>query len=849
MSDAPPASAAVDGNITGVGVSTQHPVRTRPQVRGKFLYVGDDKFLVRGVTYGPFRPGDDGCEYHTPEQVAHDFALMRRHGINAVRTYTVPPRWLLDIAADHGLRVMIGLPWEQHICFLDDAATGQRIERSVRQGVRACAGHPAVLAYAVGNEIPASIVRWSGPRRVERFLRRLCAAVREEDREALVTYVNFPTTEYLQLPFVDFLAFNVYLEDPDALTAYMARLQNVADDRPLVMAEVGLDSLRNGETAQAETLDWQVRTAFAEGAGGMFLFSWTDEWYRGGHEIDDWAFGLTTRQREPKPALSAIARAYAGTPFEADRDWPSVSVVICTYNGGRTIGQTLERVAELDYPDYEVIVIDDGSTDATRQILAEFESVARVIHTANGGLSRARNLGMEQARGQVVAYLDDDAYPDRHWLYYLAHRLRTSDHVGVGGPNLPPPEDGWLAHCVAHSPGGPNHVLIDDRTAEHIPGCNMAFWKTALEAIGGFDPQFRTAGDDVDVCWRLQERDGTIGFHAAAVVWHHRRPSLKTYLRQQRGYGQAEAMLEAKWPQKYNGLGHAIWHGELYGHGVPRPLQWRRWRVYHGVWGSAPFQRVYPQPISLAQFMPLMPEWYLLVIALMLVAIPGMIWQPLLLAVPLLALAIGAPLAQSVMNALRAPLRTSGLPVGLKQRAAIAAMHQLQPLARLWGRLRARGRERRHRPSFAWPRLHRDELVDEHWRSPEQRLESLEAALRHMGVRVYRGGDWDRHDLELRLGLFCTARVVMAVEEHGSCQVVRLRCWPRLTPAVNALTFGSLGLAGVLWLWQSPGAAVVLATVAGCLLVRAVMDAAVLNRAYRATLALPLQPESAWEQA
>ena len=73
------------------------------------------------------------------------------------------------------------------------------------------------------------------------------------DPEALVTYVNFPTTEYLELPFVDFVSFNVYLETREKLAGYLAKLQNLAGEKPLMMAEVGYDSMRNGESAQAET--------------------------------------------------------------------------------------------------------------------------------------------------------------------------------------------------------------------------------------------------------------------------------------------------------------------------------------------------------------------------------------------------------------------------------------------------------------------------------------------------------------------------------------------------------------------------------------------------------------------
>ncbi len=91
----------------------------------------------------------------------------------------------------------------------------------------------------------------------------------------------------------------------------------------------------------------------------------------------------------------------------------------------------------------------------------------------------------------------------------------------------------------------------------------MAFLRSALEAVGGFDVQFRVAGDDVDICWRLQERGWKLGFSPSAQVWHHRRNSVKAYLKQQMNYGKAEAMLEKKWPEKYNAAGHIPWAGRL----------------------------------------------------------------------------------------------------------------------------------------------------------------------------------------------------------------------------------------------------------------------------------------------
>ena len=199
-------------------------------------------------------------------------------------------------------------------------------------------------------------------------------------------------------------------------------------------------------------------------------------------------------------------------------------------------------------------MVDDGSTDTTPAIAAEYN--CRVISTVNAGLSSARNVALGAATGEIVAYIDDDAVPDPHWLHYLAATFSQSDFAMVGGPNVVPPDCNKVADCVDNAPGGPIHVLITDEEAEHLPGCNMAIRKSCLEAVGGFDPQFRVAGDDVDMCWRLQQHGWRLGFSPAAVVLHHRRDSVRAYWKQQLGYGKAEALLVKKWPEKFNSAGH-----------------------------------------------------------------------------------------------------------------------------------------------------------------------------------------------------------------------------------------------------------------------------------------------------
>lgn len=786
---------------------------SRPQVRGKFLYWQGKKHYIRGVTYGTFRPNSEGDLFPERQMALRDLGLIAASGFNAVRTYTPPPEWFFDALEANGLTAMVGLPWEQHITFLDSRRRASSIRRSVRDAVRDCRQHPSVLCYAVGNEIPSGIVRWHGRDAIGRFLKTLVEEAKSVDPEGLVTYVNFPTTEFLELPFLDLAAYNVYLEAPSTLESYLARLHNLTGERPLIMAEVGLDSVRHGEEAQASSLEWQLRSSFSGGCAGAFAFKWTDEWYRGGNDIVDWGFGLTTAERVPKPALISVSRTMQEVPMETDRPWPRISVVVCSYNGAATIRDTLQALASVEYPDYEVLVINDGSTDGTESIALEYD--CQVVTLPNGGLSNARNEGMRRATGEIVAYIDDDAYPDPQWLQYLAHTFMTRDVSGVGGPNLLPPQDGLLAECISHAPGGPCHVLQTDDLAEHIPGCNMAFRKTALQDIGGFDPQFRTAGDDVDLCWRLLQRDWKIGFHPGAVVWHHRRPSIREYWRQQFGYGKAEALLERKWPEKYNRLGHIPWSGRIYGRGLTKDLAPIRSRIYQGSWGQAPFQSVYQRASGTWLALPLMPEWYLSIGFLCALAVLSLSWSPLSIFIPLLTLAVAAPVIQAIRSAFSAQLERPGSSLSkFGRRSLIAWLHLLQPVARLYGRLRhgLTMWRRRGAPPVSVAVARQDAFWSETWRSPHEWLVELEKALKEQGAVISRGGDFDRWDLEIQGGLFGSARVLMAVEEHGNGkQLIRIRARPILSPLHGVMVAVPCLLAALALTSQAYAAGVTLA--------------------------------------
>jgi GT2 family glycosyltransferase len=341
-------------------------------------------------------------------------------------------------------------------------------------------------------------------------------------------------------------------------------------------------------------------------------------------DILDWAFGLVKRDRTPKKALETVRGFYGktgsiieGAPLPRV---PKVSVIVCSYNGGQTLEACLRSLKKVNYPDYEVVLVDDGSTDNTKEIVAHHPWV-NTIHQPNMGLSVARNVGAAHATGEILAYTDSDCMADPDWLYYLVGTLLSGNYAGVGGPNISPPAQNWQQACVAAAPGGPSHVLLTDVVAEHIPGCNMAFHRWAFDKIGGFDPEYRKAGDDVDFCWRLQQEGEVIAFSPSAIVWHYRRFTLKAFRKQQEGYGEAESLLRFKHLVFFGPTGTAKWKGQVYG--APR-FTWlvNQPVIYHGVFGEGLFQCIYPTPQSeLAAYLSSI-EWVTLTSFLLLLSIP-----------------------------------------------------------------------------------------------------------------------------------------------------------------------------------------------------------------------------------
>lgn len=229
----------------------------------------------------------------------------------------------------------------------------------------------------------------------------------------------------------------------------------------------------------------------------------------------------------------------------------SVSVIIAVKNSALTIRRCIDSVLAALRPGDDIIVVDDGSTDSTPEILRSFGSRIRLItNTSSRGPAYSRNLAVKEARGELVAFTDGDCIVDKNWLSELSGRLSDCDVVSAGGVQKVPDDDtefsklvgsflaraGFLSEYVRRSgPAGSYRV-------NHNASCNVIYRRESFLAAGGF-LQGLWPGEDVDLDRRLVKKGGIILFVPAAVVYHYRAATLKNFVRMMVRYGWAQAVL------------------------------------------------------------------------------------------------------------------------------------------------------------------------------------------------------------------------------------------------------------------------------------------------------------------
>ena len=231
---------------------------------------------------------------------------------------------------------------------------------------------------------------------------------------------------------------------------------------------------------------------------------------------------------------------------------PSVSVVVPVLNAARTLAGTLDALARLRPPPLEILLVDNGSVDGSRELLKAFVAgraggKASLIVEPRRGASAARNAGIRAARGEVVAFTDADCLPDAAWLEHLALPFADPIVGAVAGRVMGAPADSTLelfsALYTLRSPETPARHVRWTPWDGGFPTANLAVRRGLLNAVGGFDERLPFYGEDYDLCARLYARHIEIVYAPTARVAHKHRPTLPRMMRQAFGFGRAHPYL------------------------------------------------------------------------------------------------------------------------------------------------------------------------------------------------------------------------------------------------------------------------------------------------------------------
>ncbi len=246
----------------------------------------------------------------------------------------------------------------------------------------------------------------------------------------------------------------------------------------------------------------------------------------------------------------------ATVPSDESETLLRASIIIPAYNAQKTLAECLAACLAQDYPDFEVIVVDDGSTDGTGAIAKQFDSV-RYHRQSNGGPSSARNTGARLASGDLLVYTDADCIPHADWLSQLTSGFEEGV-MAVGGTYAIANSGLRLARIV-QAEIAQRHCQFQGNV-DFLGSFNVAYRRSAFEAVGGFDASYRQAsGEDNDLAYRLHDQGGRMVFRPNAVVAHYHPEHLLAYLRTQSRHGYWRVKLYRDHPRRAGGDQYAGW--------------------------------------------------------------------------------------------------------------------------------------------------------------------------------------------------------------------------------------------------------------------------------------------------
>jgi glycosyltransferase involved in cell wall biosynthesis len=210
-----------------------------------------------------------------------------------------------------------------------------------------------------------------------------------------------------------------------------------------------------------------------------------------------------------------------------------LTVYIPCYNAEKYVGDTIKSLLDQSYPPDEILVIDDGSTDETAEIVSKY-AVRLIRHDRNRGLAAARNTAFRNATHEFVGAVDADVYPARDWLEQLLLHFNEGQVAGTGGRLIEAfrhtPADAWRAIQLSQDLGE-QRIVIEGTSHKCIGGFGTILRKSAVQEIGGYNERYRTNYEDVDLCKRLVRAGHRLIFEPKAVAYHQRRDTVRSVIR------------------------------------------------------------------------------------------------------------------------------------------------------------------------------------------------------------------------------------------------------------------------------------------------------------------------------
>ncbi len=228
-----------------------------------------------------------------------------------------------------------------------------------------------------------------------------------------------------------------------------------------------------------------------------------------------------------------------------------VSIIIPVKNLNRYLAENIVQLIKLDYPNFEVLIV----IDQLPKVKLRWSKL-KFIKSGKIGPARKRDLGAQKSRGKILAFLDDDAYPSHHWLKVAVLNFTHQETTAVGGPGVTPANvaisekvAGYVnASPVGAGPYGYRFIPGHKRLVDDYPSMNLLVRKTDFVKVGGFDSHYYP-GEDTKLCLDLVNLHKKIIYEPKALVYHHRRPILRPFLKQNGNYGLHRGFFAKKLPQ------------------------------------------------------------------------------------------------------------------------------------------------------------------------------------------------------------------------------------------------------------------------------------------------------------